>query len=234
MFQTQCFRLMRRFFLYSTILFGLLLGSGGTTYAQEMKDIFIDLPKSLLPILPKPTRERLVGQYLLHKADPKQQAPSTTNLLGSPSSIQTLTPSYIHLVLDKSTEAQYKLLYTDEGTMIVGMILTSKIAPKQSIMKFYDRTWKEIPTEDIITRPDASDFLKNPQDSTLLVFKEALVERGHMDVYADFLPDEDALIVHLSTFDDEVAQRLHPDLSPLLAPEGIKYTWNMGQFKKTK
>ena len=234
MFQTQCFTLMRRSFLYTAMLFTLTLGGESRAYAQEMRDIFVDLPKHILPILPKSSREKLIETHFTQRERAKQSLPLIENALGAPSFIQTLTPSYIHVVLDKSTDVQYKRLYTEEGTVVMGMIVTSKIAPKQSIMKFYDSTWKELPTELIIARPEASDFLQNPKDSTLLVFKNAMVERGHIDTYAVFLPDEDGVIMRLSTFDDQMAQKLHPKLMALLAPEGIRYTWEMGQFKKTK
>ena len=234
MFQIHCFTLMRRFFLYTTILFGSIFWGTVDIHAQEMKDIFIDFPKHTLPVLSKSSREKLIEEHLVQKDRAEQSLATTTNALGGRSFIQTLTPSYIHIVLDKNTEVQYKRLYSDEGTMIIGMIASSKILPRQSIIKFYDRTWKEIPTEVIITPPNAPDFLKNPEDSTQLVFKNALVERGHLDTYADFLPDEDTLIIHLSTFEDELVQKLHPAIGTLLDPKGVRYTWAMGRFKKIK
>lgn len=210
-----------------------MLQSREIAHAQEMKDIFINAPKRQLPILPKPMREKLVEQYLLSIDDVNSPPTTVSNPLGAPSFIKLLTPSYIRVVLDKKTDVQYKLLYTKEGEMVIGMIATSYLPPRQSIIKFYDRLWDEIPSDHIIKLPQAPDFLRAPQDSTLSVFKNAMVERGSIDLYADFLPNEDTLMIHLSTFDEETARRLHPGVLPLLNSEGLRYTWDAGQFKKT-
>ncbi|MDO4771219.1 DUF3256 family protein [Porphyromonas sp.] len=220
--------------IYILIMTVVLTLQGSTLSAQEIKDLFIEVPEQLLPILPKTARSKMLSLYL---SDPKGKSidHTVTNPLGGSAMIHHLTSSYIRLSPDKHTELQYKLLRTDDGTTIIGMIATSCVPPRQSVIKFYDREWKELSTGSIIEQfPRSEDFLKNAKDSTLLVFKNAMVERGSLDLYANFGAETPTLTMYTSTFDDEMARRLHPDLLPLLNNEGIKYTWQKGKMKRTK
>lgn len=201
--------------------------------AQEIKDIFLDVPRHLLPTLSKAHREALIDLHFDARRDPNNPA-STLNTLGDSAKIVTLTESFIHLSLDKGTDLQYKRLYAESGDIIIGMILTSKHSPKISVIKFYNRQWQEIPSTQILSLPTPEDFLINPQDSTLISFKNSVVERGYWDLYGTFDPERDSLTIRTSTFDSMLSRQLHENIISRLSPHGVSYTWHMGTFKKSK
>ncbi len=219
--------------IYILISVMLLMTVQGWAQQLTAREAFMLSPDYVFPVLSSEMKQDLVALYEAGQKD-SSYTTSTANLAGGLSHIETLESDFLRLHLDRGTEIQIKLLPMINRTALISMVVTSKVAPEQSIVKFYSETWQEVSPSDIINLPEVSDFLRNPADKGSVVLKNALVERGSLDYTVHYEAHCSVMTIKLTTFDEEMVRRLYTEVVEMLDPTGVKYEWTGTRFKKMK
>lgn len=187
----------------------------------------MQMPQLLLPTLQENERVELLK--IFDEGGGSKQA-LTKGLGGSKAYIMDLSDSYMKLHLDDYTLLELKLLPRWWRKPILALTLTHLRDPKLSALAFYDKDWNRIERERLFTYPDPMLFLKDSKDSTTLVVKNALMERGVMSYAISFTPDSNDLRLYLTTFQAPTLNKLHSEASLLFREDPIIYRWRKGKF----
>ena len=123
------------------------------TNAQEMRDIFVEMPDSIIPLLTQSNRADCVD-FL----DAKMRA-RVTNKFDGHSELLQLTPDYLKMQLTGHTLLQMKLLPRSAGDTIVCMVNTACAEARDSRIRFYTKKWQEIkPATELLKKPMIKNF----------------------------------------------------------------------------
>lgn len=123
------------------------------TNAQEMRDIFIEMPDSIIPLLTQSNRADCVD-FL----DAKMRA-RVTNKFDGHSELLQLTSDYLKMQLTSHTFLQMKLLPRSSGDTIICMVNTVCAEARDSRIRFYTKKWQEVkPTTELFKKPTIKDF----------------------------------------------------------------------------
>lgn len=214
-----------RKFIIATILIGIGVVA---MMAQRplIRQVFEEAPSEVLPALGDVERSQLFAVY---EANLKggEFVPPSKNMLGAETSLLKWTDDYLQISLDPSTELQMKLLpYKGSKDYLIGMVVTSLLEPKQSVIVFYDKEWNRLETNEFIQLPAPEDYFISPDNAQGRAVKEALVERGRWSYQINLEPESLGLSFRMTTFDEKLARELHPEVVPLLKEEGVRYEWN--------
>ncbi|MCR5076936.1 MAG: DUF3256 family protein [Prevotella sp.] len=136
--------------------------------AQDMRQIWIDMPDSIVPYLNKSLRTELADY-----ANMKVKA-EVKNLLGDTTRIEKLTDSYLSVTLNGSSCLEIRIL--DKSA--VALVQTWKGPEAESRLSVYSLAWEQLPvTIDgriNIVRPDSVD--QKEYDDLRLLMKPYLTE----------------------------------------------------------
>ena len=150
-----------------------LLAFACVANAREMRDIFLEMPDSIIPLLTKNNRADCVD-FL----DAKMKA-RVTNKLDGQSELLELTTDYLKMKLTAHTYLQMKLLPCSSGDTIICMINTVCAEANDSRIRFYNKEWKEVsPAKKLFKKPQTKDFFTagDSLDKILLIADIYLVE----------------------------------------------------------
>lgn len=204
----------------------MLIGSSVWAQSADMRSVFLESPDYVIPALGQTQKQELVRAFDEHKA----ATTSIKNVYGGECRVLDMTKSYIHIVLDQSTDLQIKLLPLVNNTSVICMVATSTIVPQQSVVLFYDTNWLQISSEDLLQYPELDYFLINRSGATNAQMKSALSERGSLNYLVKCNPNQPNITIKMTTFDVDYVQKVHPGVKELLRPEGVSMEWNKSHF----
>lgn len=205
-------------------LFILLIwiASTSTLCAQEMKQLFINLPDSIAPLLTKVNREDCVD-FL----DSNMKA-EVKNRFGKPSELKELTSDYLFLQMTEQSSLQLKLLPLNDSVNIVCALFTACAPACDSDIRFYTTDWKRLNRANFISLPGVEEFFL-PTDSVDATFL-ALQKELDMHLFQAVLSfDKQELTIQYTT-PDYLAKEQREKLLPYLTPHGLHYVWVNGKF----
>lgn len=149
----------KSFFLAAFVLPALSLP------AQTMREVWIDMPDSVVTYLTKSTRTEL-ADYVDMKVEP-----ATKNVLGDTVRIDTLTNDYISVSLSEASRLEMKLLEREGKEDIVCMLRTYYGPAAESVISFYGLDWH--PLEGSFMPPaDSIRCIEKPDSLTGEEFKK--------------------------------------------------------------
>ena len=121
------------------ILFTFFL-SAMASFAQgvKMRDVFADMPDSILPLITKNNRLDCID--FIESNVPAQ----VKNLVDEPIELTVLTDRYLKLTMSKVSQAEMKLLRVNDTTQVVCMVRTYAGPIEDSQIEFYDLGWKPL------------------------------------------------------------------------------------------
>ncbi|MDO4949305.1 MAG: DUF3256 family protein [Bacteroidales bacterium] len=126
---------MKRFVLTLFLLAVLSL------HAQDMKNLFVNMPEAVAPLLTKVNREDCVDFLNSHmKAVVK-------NKLGGKSELQQLTDNYFLMQLTEVSTLQAKLLPLNDSINMLCVVKTNTSPIPDSTIRFYDTDWQILPMQ---------------------------------------------------------------------------------------
>jgi hypothetical protein len=199
-----------------------------TTAAQDIKNIFINMPDSLAPLLSKDNRADCVD-FLKSKMKAEVE-----NKLKSKSEMTEMTSNYIQIRMSPNSIWQMKLLPTSKDTIKIVCVVTTVCAPVcDSQIHFYTSNWTPLETKEFIKLPKADDFFIAPKstDPTDSLFHQYSVSRNLADVFfmkADLDKIENTLTFSYTTPDfmqKEDAEKMKGFLrNPII------FKWGKGKF----
>ncbi len=151
-----------------TIMLMLLAVSVSALHAQNMRQLWIDMPDSLTTYLNKSLRTEL-ADYV------EMKAPAVvTNLLKEKTEIDTLTDNFMRIKLSAASEMEMKILPHVERGKVVALVRTYRGPVAQSMLSFYDMEWN----------PVAVDPVKWPSPESMIAKPEAMTEARYRDLLA--------------------------------------------------
>ena len=198
-----------------------------TLGAQHMKDVFLNMPDSITPLLSAVNKADFID-FL----DSKMKA-EVKNSLGGDTEMQVLTADFTQIQMTKNSSWQMKIL-PFEDDYIVGIIQTVKGPVENSCITFYNSKWEALSCADLFTSPSASDFLK------LAVFESSTSDTKYIDLKAldmslirlDFSADQATLVATYTTpeyLDKEMQKQVDSFLE-----KTVSYLWNGSSFELVK
>lgn len=211
---------MKKIFVLSLAL--LLTAS---VNAKSLRELWVEMPDSLLPILNKNLRTELVE---LKDMGVKSEV---KNLLDEDCVMDTITSNYLQLTTSKASSLQMKLLPQASGDSLLCVVKTFSAPEKESEVRFYDQGWQELDAKACLDATVASVdayFKAKPDTMTEERYQEMKSMIEPRMFYSELSPDENMIIFHLSTplvFKEDKTQ-----LQALIVQR--KFNWDGRMFKK--
>lgn len=181
----------------------LVLFSLSNARAVVMKDLFANMPDSMIPYLTRNNRLDCID-FKMNKMDAVVK-----NSFDENSTLLELTDNYLLMNLNDNTQMELKLLLTGGGKdTVVCKIITYKAPEAESDIEFYSCNWVRLNTNDYLSMPSSDVFWCKPDTMT--------EERYNtLRTYIDPVMIE----AHLSLSDDNITLQLS---KPLLSVDDKK------------
>ncbi|MGL5979327.1 MAG: DUF3256 family protein [Phocaeicola sp.] len=206
-------------YTFFTLLF---IASFCSLQAQDMKQLFINLPDSVAPLLTKINREDCVD-FL-----DSQMKAEVKNRFGSPSELKQLTADYLLMQTTEYSTLQLKLFPLNDSVNIIGAIYTACAPVCDSQLRFYSTDWHLLKTADYISLPTDDDFLlpNNGRDDYLSMRNQLDMNLQKIEV----TPDSKQLFFTY-TIPEYLSEKAYKECTPYLRPMPLKYVWMNGKFE---
>lgn len=112
-------------------------------HSENIADVFTSMPDSIFPLLTAKNRSDMVDFYK-NKMEAKVR-----NRLNSYARMDTLTDDYLRLTLSGASEAEMKLLQTEDSTEIICLIRSITTPVGDSQIQFFDKDWQRLEWVDV-------------------------------------------------------------------------------------
>ena len=150
---------MRKYMRYY-LLAMLSLTLSQASIARVMKDLFIAMPVSLMPMLDENARKDLVDICL------SGMTTSLPNEWGGTSALQKLTDNYLKLREDSEGTVVTDMALLPRGKdTVVCVVRTLRTPQPVSEVQFFNSRWQELKADKLLKLPDMEEF---PRSSDLL------------------------------------------------------------------
>ena len=210
---------MKQFFLSLFLsLFAL------SAYSVDLRQLFIDMPDSIMPLLNKNNKLDFLD-YL------DMDMPSVvTNSLGGKSTMKFLTDDMLSVQMTASSEMDIKLFYGKDSLVTIAVIETICGGYCDSDVTFYNDKWQPLDKQKLISMPLLDDFL----DKKLMKqseYKTAIDEMYYRLMMIESTPGSDIFTVTLTTADTILDEEIR---TSIFKTTSINYRWNGKKFIRLK
>ena len=121
--------------------------------AREVKELFVAMPDSVVPLLSAVNRADLVDFMA------SGMKAVVTNRLNGKTEMTQLSPTYLRLSHSGKASWQMKLLTTAAGDTLICVVATAETPLKDSHLICYDTAWRQQPLNSVMpTWPQLADF----------------------------------------------------------------------------
>lgn len=188
--------------------------------AQDMKEIFTEMPDSILPLLSR--NDRLDCVDFIENGIEN----TVINALKGQSRLTFLSPSIAKVQLSEQVEVQLNKLNTstqNDGDYIICMIHSVKANICNSVIKFYNKDWKPLGASQFIKTFQTEDFFPKPEDMDDLQYQNLLNLSEHAFIQAEFTDDSTLNITYRSSNynDEQYREKVLPYVQP-----SMTMTWD--------
>ncbi len=200
---------------FLVILFALFYGRAE---AQSLRDLFIEMPDTLLPLLTTNDRRDLIDFW------DARMSTEVTNRLDGKSRITMLADDFLALRLTHSSSMQIKMLSAEGGDTLLCVINTVGAETSDSRICFYDSRWHSVAASRYFEQPSISDFFL-PSDSVadVLDLCDIYLVRLSLAPESDSLRADYTMPAFMTRGD---SARVAPQLRPL------HYRWTGRRFER--
>ena len=215
--------------LNKKIVAGLFIGFCATigcmtTSAQQLaKDLFVNMPDTVCPLLTPINRADCID-FLESNMKAKVE-----NRFNKTSEMTELSNDYIQVQVSPQSTWQMKLLSVNDSTQIICTISTVCAPVCDSDIRFYSDKWQLLPTSIYLpSQPDMNSFFIQPDSLSAAKYEEAILAADVLLIKADLSNENDNLTFAFSTADyleKEAADKLNPFIR-----RSIVFDWNQGQY----
>lgn len=196
--------------------------------AQNMKELFVAMPDTLVPLLTKVNREDF-GDFLASKMKAEVR-----NRFGKTSEMTELTDDYLYLKMTSASSMEMKLLPLNDSLKVVCVIQTYQAPVADSKVRFYDTDWNLLETSRFIDLPVDSLFFRTPVTKAQADSLQNL--RTHTDISlqeARLSAGEQTLLFRYTT-PDYLDKATSASLQTYLVQKPLRYVWVDGRFVRSK
>lgn len=192
--------------------------------AQNMKELFVAMPDTLVPLLTKVNREDF-GDFLASKMKAEVR-----NRFGKTSEMTELTDDYLYLKMTSVSSMEMKLLPLKDSLKVICVVQTYQAPVSDSKVRFYDTDWKPLEASRFIDLPADSLFFRTPANKVQADSLQNL--RTHTDISlqeARLSADNRTLLFRYTT-PDYLDKATSANLQAYLIREPLRYVWENGRF----
>lgn len=195
----------------------------GWAQAQEMKDVFINMPDSISGVLTKVNREDCVD-FLA--SNMKAQV---TNLYDRQSELTALTNDYLFLQATPQSSWKMKLLPVNDSAKVVCFIRSVCAPVCDSKVEFYTTDWQPLAKSNYLQQPVADSFFL-PTDSVHADSLATLRKEADLTFLKASLSPDDTSLSYVYTTLDFVRKETADKLRAYIRKSPIRYEWVGGKF----
>ena len=196
--------------------------------AQEVRQAFINMPDSILPILTKVNRADCIDFLDSH------MRAIVKNRFDQQSEMIRLTKDYIAMQLSPQSHFEMKLLPVTDSTHIICTIQTICSNACDSRIDFYTDDWVALDKKKFITLPSQSDFVPEAIPlqvaDTLSTPWEVLRNEADILLMQASLADSTSTLTFQYTTPGYMSKPSATQYVPLLKRKSISYEWKNGKF----
>ena len=191
-------------------------------FAQEMKDVFVNMPDQYIPQLESAWRKDLIDLYTSGKTARLQ------NTMDGYSRLDSLTDDYLLLQVTERSSVEMKMLPLVNNTYVICMVTTISGPVSDSRIDFYSTDWKPLPTADLFTPVSLVWFLNEDVDCNAYDDAKARLD---MDLITYKLsPDKPTLTASYTT-PSYLDKKAKEKVLSVLKDYPKVYTWEKSHFK---
>lgn len=183
--------------------------------AQTMKEIFSELPDSVLPTLTRNDRLDCIDFIENNLTN------EVNNALDGKTRLTALTDNLAKVQVSKRTELQICKLPLDGGYVIC-LIHSSNIGAWDSTIRFYDSKWKLLDSNSLIRLPETKDFIVRADSLDDSEYVNIINKAGVPLVRADF---EGTTLTLSYTSSNHADQDFQTQVLTYVKPE-IRFKWD--------
>ena len=203
---------MKKLFLILTMMLCL---SGHNLCAQGMRQLFLDAPDDVFPLLTRNNRADCID-YI----DAGMEAP-VANLLGGACRLRVLAEDFMSIEQSTVSSVQVKMLQAGGDTLLC-VVNSVKAEAVDSRISFYTTGWERVSAKGLYEAPEIEEFFVSADSAALYA--------DRCDIYLvrlELSPDTNALTAEY-TMPDYMNESDSALIKPLL--RRIVYRWNGKRF----
>ena len=187
------FQTMRRLLLIITVLFAALGAS-----AQDMKQVFINMPDTIMPLLTRVNREDF-GDFL-----DSGMAAVVKNRFGESAQMTTLTKDYLFIKETSASTVEMRLLPMSDSIKAICEVRTFNAPLPDSRVRFYSSRWERLDEKDFMDEAFFNLRRKGLVELSLSQASDSL--KAVTRIFQGFRNEEDSLGVGTVTKQEVVTQ----------------------------
>lgn len=202
----------------------LLIGVCGFSVsgtAQTMKEVFLSMPDSVMPLLSKDNRADFVD-FLASKMQARVK-----NAYDENAYMDTLTADYTYLRPTPSSSVTMKLLPLSDSIKIICLVHTYQADAADSKLLFFDTKWHPLDGARFVSNPSTDDFLQEAKAGDELTFSSVKNKLNVSMVVAHLSPANTDLTF---TYDDRYLSQEDQKLVKGYIRSAITKKWENGKF----
>ncbi len=217
--------------LFYLILFFASLLCYDKTKARPIKDLFLEMPQHVMPLLSQEIKKELVNHYTL-------QAPSVGhNRLGGSAYLDTITDNLLIIRPTEKSQIELQRLISEKGDTILAMIHSVMTPQADSEICFYNTSWTPIDKVPYRFTPPTLKSFYHPDSTANVTLQDVENYLIPYFISYSFSPMSPDSILATLSYDhlpqewyNKINPVIHPQITiPLLTPKAKK--WRFGWFK---
>ena len=187
---------------------------------RTMKQVFTEMPDSLLPVLSHSERMDCID-YLA-----SGMKATVKNNFGEPTTLVMLTKDFVLVNISEVSNCECKLLVNGTDSVIC-MIKTYLKPVAESRLTFYNMKWKVLKADKFLTLPSLKTFEQENAGGLAEAKRDCLAQRGEERMAATFTEETGKLTFRICL--DDGNPDLRKSLSSYLKKK-VTYAWQKGAF----
>lgn len=192
--------------------------------AQNMKELFVAMPDTLLPLLTKVNREDF-GDFLASNMKAKVR-----NRFGKTSEMTVLTENYLQVEMTSVSSLEMKLLPLNDSLNVICMVQTYRAPVADSQIRFYDTDWHPMEVSRFITLPDDSLFFRKPANEVQADSLRNLRAHADISLREARLSADSCTLSFRYTTPRYLDKTTAGELERYLVREPLRYVWMENRF----
>lgn len=157
--------------------------------ARTIKDLFIDEPETVFPLLSKSTKMDMIDY--LNSGQPFE----AETAFGKGTKFNRVTDNYMSVQVSSSSNVELLLLPVSEKDSIIVVVSTFSLPAKDSHIEIYTTKWEKCRTRDYLKEPTMKDFVYIPKGNKTK--KKHILEALEFPVISYSInPENGTLTVH--------------------------------------
>ncbi len=210
---------MKRFLL---LLVSVFIAASIDAQSFTMKDAFLSMPDSILPLLTANNRKDMVD-FMANNMEARVR-----DRLDNHAELKVLRDTYLSAEMTPNSCIEMKLLHTRDSVALIALIRTVKAPASDSQIEFYNSNWQRLSWIEF-PRSEVSEFWSEAPDSIASdarYAQQSLNDLCMMEIKA--LPEDPVFEVTLQI--SELAEKEKDAAKQLVHP--IRYVWTGSEFRK--